>query len=147
MIQRIQTLYLLISAVLIALLLVLPFAEILSEGAIYQFNISGISLDGAVKNNGIFLMVLIGLAFVLNGYSILSYKNRTRQARVVIITLVMLLAIAGIFVYYTYFSFSGSKVSFKIGAVLPVIAIILDYLAIRAINKDEALIRSIDRIR
>jgi hypothetical protein len=38
-------------------------------------------------------------------------------------------------------------ISFKTGAVLPLVAIVIDWLAIRAIGKDEALIRSIDRIR
>jgi hypothetical protein len=38
-------------------------------------------------------------------------------------------------------------VSFNIAVVFPLIAIILDYLAIRNIGKDEALVRSIDRIR
>jgi len=52
-----------------------------------------------------------------------------------------------LFFYFTYFSFSGAKISFEIGIVLPLVAIVLDYLAIRAIDKDEALIRSIDRIR
>jgi hypothetical protein len=52
-----------------------------------------------------------------------------------------------LFIFFTYFSFSGAQISFKTGVVLPLVAIILDYLAIRGIKKDEALIRSIDRIR
>ena len=38
-------------------------------------------------------------------------------------------------------------VSYEITAIFPFVAAILTYLAIRAIGKDEALIRSMDRIR
>ena len=147
MIQRIQTLYLLISAVLIAFLIVLPFAEILSDGIIYQFNIKGVLLDGVLKKNGALLSILTGIALAAHGYAILSYKNRTRQIRVIVFAILFLLGVIGMFYYFTYFSFSGSKISFKMGTVFPLVAIILDYLAIRSIGKDEALIRSIDRIR
>lgn len=43
--------------------------------------------------------------------------------------------------------FEGAKASFKIPAAFPLVVIILDYLAIRSIGKDEALIRSLNRIR
>jgi hypothetical protein len=51
------------------------------------------------------------------------------------------------FFFFTYYSFSEAQISFKISILFPIVAIILDYLAIRGIGKDEALIRSIDRIR
>ena len=147
MIQRIQTLYLLISAILIAFLIVLPFAEILSDGVIYQFNIKGLLLDGVLKKSGALLSILTGMGLALHGYAILSFRNRTRQIRVIVFAILFLLGVIGMFYFFTYFSFSGSKISFKMGAVFPMVAIILDYLAIRAVGKDEALIRSIDRIR
>lgn len=147
MIQRIQTLYLLVSAILIAFLFVLPFAEIMNDGAIYLFDYKGISLDGGVKEDGMSIAVLIGIILGLHGFAILSYKNRIRQMRVIVFTILIMLGLFGMFFFFTYYSFSGAKVSFKIGMVFPLVAIVLDYLAIRAIGKDEALIRSIDRIR
>lgn len=147
MIQRIQTLYLLISVILVAFLMVLPFGEILADGLIYQFNIQGILLDNVINKSGVALAVLVGIIVVLHCYAILNFKNRTRQIRVVVVSILGLLGVVGLFYYFTYFSFNGSKVSFRMGAVFPLVAIILDYLAIRAIGKDEALIRSIDRIR
>jgi len=133
MIQRIQTLYLLVSALFIGLLFALPFAEIVK--------------DGAIKENGLAVSVLIGIVLVLQGVAIFSFKKRPRQIRIVMIAILATLCLLGAFLYVTYFSFSGAQISFKIGMVFPLIAIILDYLAIRAIRKDEALIRSIDRIR
>jgi hypothetical protein len=49
--------------------------------------------------------------------------------------------------FFLYTSFDDIKVAFKIPMSFPLIAIILDYLSIRAIGKDEALVRSLDRIR
>ena len=147
MIQRIQTLYLLVSAILVAFLFALPFAEIAKDGAVYLFDAKGISLSGQVTENGIAISVLIGIIMAVHGFAILSFKNRIRQMRVVVFAILAMLGLFGMFFFFAYFSFSGAQVSFKISLVFPLVAIILDYLAIRAIGKDEALIRSIDRIR
>ena len=147
MIQRIQSVYLLISTVLAGLLFLLPFAEIAKEGAIYLFNAKGVLLDGAVEKGGWVISVLLVLIVALHVWAILSFKDRKKQTKVVWGAILMELILLGMFVYFTYILFSGVQISFKPGVVLPLVAIIIDYLAIRAIDKDEALIRSIDRIR
>jgi hypothetical protein len=147
MIQRIQTVYLFISAILVGLLFLLPFAEIAKDGAVYLFNFKGIILDGIVKENGVPISVLIGIIMALHGFAIWSYKNRVRQIRIIFFSILLMLGLFGIFFFFTYYSFAGAQISFQISILFPVVAIILDYLAIRAIGKDEALIRSIDRIR
>ena len=147
MIQRIQSVYLLVSVLLLGLLFLLPFAEIVKDGAVYTFNFKGILLDGAVQQSGIAISVLTMVLMALHGFAISSFKNRKRQKMIVSYTILMLLVLFGLFIYYTYLSFSGAQISLKISVVLPLLAIVVDYLAIRAIDKDEALIRSIDRIR
>jgi hypothetical protein len=147
MIQRIQSVYLLISTILIGLLFLLPFAEIAKDGAIYLFNFKGVLLDGVVKTNGLAVPILLVMIIALNVLAIFSYSNRGKQIKLVWGAMLMLVVLLVLFVYFTYLSFSGAQISFKLGAVLPLISIILNYLAIRAINKDDALIRSIDRIR
>lgn len=147
MIQRIQTVYLFISALLIGLLFLFPFAEIANDGAVYLFNFKGILLDSVLKENGIAISVLMVVIVALHVFAIFSYKNRKRQKMIVIFTILMMLGLFGLFIFFTYFSFSGAQISFEMSVVLPLVAIIIDYLAIRAIGKDEALIRSIDRIR
>ncbi|HEY3369557.1 MAG TPA: DUF4293 domain-containing protein [Prolixibacteraceae bacterium] len=147
MIQRIQTVYLLISALLVGCLFLLPFAEIAKEGAVYLFNFKGILLDGTLKENGASISILIGIIMALHGVAILSFKNRIRQIRLTVFSILLMLGLFGMFFFFTYYSFSEAQISFKATILFPVVAIILDYLAIRAIGKDEALIRSIDRIR
>lgn len=67
--------------------------------------------------------------------------------RLVAFTIILLLGLFGLFFYFTYAAFEDARVAFKIPVAFPLIAVILDYLAIRAIGKDEALVRSLDRIR
>lgn len=147
MIQRIQTVYLLISAILVGLLFVLPFAEIAKDGAIYLFNYKGIVLDGTINKNGFAISGLLGIILILQGFAIFSFKTRIRQMRIIVYSVLLMLGLIGMFYFFTYYTFSDAQISFKISMVFPSVAIILDYLAIRAIKKDEALIRSIDRIR
>lgn len=147
MIQRIQTVFLLVSAVLVALLFTLPFAEIAKDGSLYLFNYQGILLDGVLKENGMAISVLIAIILGLHGFAVLSYKNRIRQIRLTVFAILLLIGLFGLFFFFTYYTFSDATISFKISMVFPLVAIILDYLAIRSIGKDEALIRSIDRIR
>lgn len=147
MIQRIQTLYLLVAAILVSALLAMPFAEIAKDGAIYSFNAKGIVLDGVVKQSGLLVLIIIVLIVAVHLVSIFSYKNRPLQKKIVLVGMISLLGLFGLLFYTAYFSFEGAKISFQTGFIFPLIAIIIDYLAIRGINKDEALIRSIDRIR
>jgi len=51
------------------------------------------------------------------------------------------------FTKYTINSTEGMKSVFLWPIVCPMIAIILNYLALKAIQKDENLVRSYDRIR
>tara|TARA_R110002050_G_scaffold76646_1_gene163889 strand:+ start:82039 stop:82563 length:525 start_codon:yes stop_codon:yes gene_type:complete len=147
MIQRIQTVYILIASIVIGLLFALPFAEIAANDKFYLFNIQGILYDGEVVENGLPIMLFVGIILIIHIAAIFMYKKRIRQMRLLVFAILLMLGLFGMFYFFTFYSFKGFEVSFKIAVVFPLIAIILDYLAIRNIGKDEALIRSIDRIR
>ena len=147
MIQRIQTLFLIISAILIGILFALPFAEIAKDAVIYLFNSKGILVDGVVTQSGFVVIAIIAVILAVSVFAILDFKNRKRQINIILLNIVLKLALLGILVFYSYFSFSGAQVSLKVGMVFPLLAIVFDYLAISGVKKDEALIRSIDRIR
>lgn len=147
MIQRIQTVYLVISTILLGLLFLIPYAELAKDGMIYLFNYRGISLDGALKYNGSAISILIGVLVILHAVIILNYKNRIRQIRFLVLSILLMLGLFGMFFFFIYYSFGDAQVSYKVSIIFPLIAVILDYLALRAIGKDEALVRSIDRIR
>jgi len=153
MIQRIQTLYLFLALVAMGLMFFFPFAEILSgEGLIYIFK-----FDGLYASNGVSVyvqtippIILLGVILGITLVSIFLYKKRIIQMRLNFINMILMLGYAGLIYYYIYhFSeqLESVAVSYEFYDSFPFVAAIFTYLAIRAIGKDEALVRSIDRIR
>jgi hypothetical protein len=147
MIQRIQTVYLLISALLVASLIKLKFADLAVNNELYTFVAKGIYSGEELLFNGLAIFILIPIIALLQFIVIFLYKKRILQIRILVFCSVLLLGLFGLFFYFTYAGFTGAKVAFKIPVVFPIVAVILNYLAIRAIGKDEALIRSLNRIR
>ena len=134
MIQRIQTAYLLVAGLLTASLFKFRFAEITVNSE-------------TLPVNGLPVTIFIGITVLLHFIIIGMYKKRIRQIRATVFTIVLLLGLSGLFLYFAYACINGAEVAFKIPVVFPLVAIIFDFLAIRAIRKDEALVRSLNRIR
>ena len=152
MIQRIQTLYLLAVAALMTTAVLTPlayFAAGAQEYLLYAFSLKG----GEASYSTIYMGVVVALAAIVPFVTIFLYKNRTLQIRLCAVELVLLLGSAvfmGIYYYLGSRMFSQLEFSaqgFRIAIIFPLVALILDYLAIRAIFKDEMLVRSLDRIR
>ena len=147
MIQRIQSIYVLVSAILIGTLMKLKFADMIVNNELHTFIARGIFKGDEMVFNGLAIFVFIPLIILLHVLVIFLYKKRILQIRILVFTIILLLGLFGLFYYYTLTVFDNVQVAYKIPIVFPVIAAILDFLAIRAIGKDEALIRSLDRIR
>ncbi|MCL1821919.1 MAG: DUF4293 domain-containing protein [Prolixibacteraceae bacterium] len=147
MIQRIQTFFLVLSTALLALLFRLPLAEISANGVIYVFDIMGVHNAGTTVFSGLPLVIFLSLVVLLHIFVIFSFKKRIRQIRILTFTIILLAGLCGLFFYFAYAALDDSVVSFKVPVVFPVVAIILDYLAVRSIGRDEALVRSVDRLR
>ena len=83
-------------------------------------------------------------------FSIFFIAKRPLQLRVVRYALLLNFAIFAVLFYYTYL-LSASDTTFtiipKTGVLALSIAVVLDWIAIRSIKKDEELVKSIDRIR
>ncbi len=147
MIQRIQTVFILVAGLLIGSLYVQKFADIIVNNELHIFNAFGIFKNEELLFNGLPILIFIGIITVLHFVAIFLFKKRILQIRVLAFTIILLLGLCGMFFYFTYASFDEAKVAFKVAVALPVVAVILDWLAIRAIGKDEALVRSLDRLR
>lgn len=147
MIQRIQTLYILLAGVLAAILFQLKLADLTVNSELMEFYAKGILKGEELVFSGLPLLLFIGIISLLHLVVIFLYKKRILQIRLLVFTIILLLGLFGMFFYFTYAGFEGAKVAFKIPVAFPLVAIILDWLAIRAIGKDEALIRSLNRIR
>ena len=153
MLQRIQTLYLLIVVIALALMFFFPVAQVnIPEGKIYEFFIYGISANGAgAKALSInWTSVAIVSILILNSLiTIFMFKKRLIQVRLTILNIFMMLG--SIFLLWYNISNQAETVEadvrYLMPMIIPIICIVLSYLAIRAIGKDESLIRSMDRIR
>ncbi|TKG94371.1 DUF4293 family protein [Puteibacter caeruleilacunae] len=154
MIQRIQSAYLLISLILVAILFAFPLIDFVgNDGVIYFLDFAGFYKVASSGNELLYsgwpVASLIGIICVLHLAILFLYKKRILQMRMTVFSIMLLLGYFGLSFYLAtkYAGLIEGSYSFKVSFIFPLIAIILDYLAIRAIGKDEALIRSIDRIR
>ena len=136
MIQRIQTIYLLLAFVVTG---ILPFVFPLwtmSDGKDYFF-----------MQNQIYVIVS-GLSTTLTLLSIVSYKKRQNQFVIGRLNIILNLILLGLFVYRLLTLSGETTVSEKvIGMFLPIVAIVFLVLANKAIKKDEDLVKSVDRLR
>ena len=150
MIQRIQTVYLFLSALFTALLLFLPLAVgVTVPGGPVRATLWGwtdpASADslssGAVHwiAGGLSVLVL-ALALV----TIFGFRNRPLQKKLCVVQVVLLLVVCGLL---GSFAAPLSAWSLSAASVFPVVSLILTLLAMRGISKDERLVRSLDRIR
>ncbi len=85
------------------------------------------------------------ITFLISFVSIFLFKNRIMQMRMCIYNMLVLIGYQG-WIIYQFFSLK-SKMTFSITAVFPFIAIILSFLALRYIGRDEALVRSVNSLR
>lgn len=127
MIQRIQTVYMIISFIIAAILMV-----------IWDY------CEASFSALCILFVVSAGLAL----FSILSFKKRQNQFVINRINIILNLIILGLFVYQSLnLSGEGSSSKKGIETLLPAISVIFLVLANKAIKKDEDLVKSVDRLR
>ncbi|MCD8185213.1 MAG: DUF4293 domain-containing protein [Rikenellaceae bacterium] len=150
MIQRIQTLYLLATAILMGILCFAPFVSFLWEGEIFRQNVWGAwSTAGEMAFGTIPMGILTLLSALLPVVTIFLYKRRGLQMRLCVVELILLL---GVVIYLGMYLFRSSseitdKVAFSIVDLFPVLGMILTLMASKRILKDQLLIKSLDRIR
>lgn len=153
MIQRIQTLYLLIATALMAVTIFTPMARFFD--GVQEYTLTAFALKdaaGAVAQPAIYMGVMLALAGLLPFVVIFLFKNRQLQIRLCAAEIVLLigsLIVMGIYYYLSYRIFNAANgiISIKAGVIMPLVAIVFVALAIRSIFRDEVLVRSLDRIR
>lgn len=158
MIQRIQTLFLLIAGLALIALYFFPVATFFSELAYYKMFIYKLDLKGPeqadVFSKGLMMPLGIfnGIIAVVIFLSIFLYKKRRQQMRLVKLSILMNVILVGL-VFFVYASLIGKTLnttadySSDAGIYLTLVTLIMLVLANRAILKDEKLVRSVDRLR
>lgn len=155
MIQRIQTVYLLIIAALTVAIIFLPLAVIQSGDQLFRFDATGVTSALGENAEIIYptwgLFALSAITAIIALVTIFLFNKRVLQIRLCIFNAFLMIGFYGLFAFM-YSEFKGAldadvSTSFKFALSFPLISLILDYLAIRNIGADEALVRSLDRLR
>jgi hypothetical protein len=137
MLQRIQTLFLLMAALADLLLFWLPVATLYPENG-------GEALPLRASHDWILTLLVVGSA-VASLAAVGLYGNRPLQATVANVGLFAILAVAG-YAAFLIFS-SGPGYGLGLGLLLPLLSANLTAFAVKAIRKDEELVRSSERLR
>ncbi|WP_456424363.1 DUF4293 domain-containing protein [Lutibacter sp.] len=144
MIQRVQSIYLLIATLLSGGLIFVFKLWVDDKGndffVVDSFNTENVPLK--------IMAVLFLVSAALTLIAIFQFKNRQLQfvlGRLAILTNFILL---GIVVYFSQNLSGEIKISEKgIGLFIPILTILFVVIANKAIKKDEELVKSVDRLR
>lgn len=154
MIQRIQTLYLLVVTALMAVVLFAPLAWFGGEAG--EFELHAFALEttgGEAVQSTVYMGIVLALACVLPLVTIFLFRRRLLQIRLCVVEMVLLLgalAMEGIYYFLSWRVFSDIAFhtqGLKPAIALPLVCMLFTYLALRAIFRDEMLVRAADRIR
>ena len=150
MIQRKQSLWLLIVALLAALTFIFPFftgirnkvaegltdintpTDVLSGGELY-----------ALSN--IILMLVTAAVAILALVTIFLYKNRSQQRILCFINLILSFGLITLYFYYKSEKYAGGNIALT--SIFTFLIPVFLVLAIRGINSDISLLKSVDRLR
>ena len=149
MIQRIQSVYLLLITLFCALCFFIPMGNY-DDNLVYTVigirNAAGDYLYYSLPN-----AFIAGLSGLLSLITVFMFRNRMRQLTLckVLFVLLFLQIVLLIFVYpdLIFNQHMGSNPMYTFGIIFPALAFLLVFLASRAIRKDEDKVRAVDRIR
>ena len=151
MIQRIQTLYLLIIIILTSLVIEFPVMEIISdENIFYTVTVLGAYVDKSLEYTMWPLLAVCILNILIALVAIFQFKKRLLQIRLCILNILLIVGfyvLLGSYYWILKEKFSANGIPFEWTVILPAINIILSYLSIRSIRKDEALVKALNRLR
>ncbi|MEO8149651.1 MAG: DUF4293 domain-containing protein [Bacteroidia bacterium] len=159
MIQRIQSIYLLLVIAISGLLFIPPAAPIsfVKSATSNEFDIvlnlfslktRCVSIDQPVYYMSLIIFNSLIILFAL--FALLKFKQRPLQVRLCYFNMLLVLLLFGCMYMFTDMmkhKTANPSVIYLLGFYLPPLQIILLFLAAKAINKDEKLVRSADRLR
>jgi len=139
MLQRIQSIWLLLAAICAFLTIRLSFysgnIETPGQPASFQFLNAGFN---------IWILILTIALVCIAAIDIFLYKNRKLQGRLALLGI--LLSLLNIFLYYKQIR-KFTIGNYDLTAVLAILIPVLFFLAFRGIYRDQKLVKSLDRLR
>lgn len=149
MIQRIQSVYLLVVTILMIICMCNPVGSIIaSTNEISEFGNLCITLPDGTKDYAPWaLFAILMVVAILSFVTIFLFKKRMLQIRLTIFSSIMLIGYYLALVALVLMLAEGTSFTPSWTICLPFVAIVLNWLAIRGIGADEALVKAYDRLR
>jgi len=158
MIQRIQTLFLMLAFIASALLFtrlpiaLFPLTEVgitVPLNLISSYQNPESSQDTFTNINVIPLIILATMVALLTIVPVFLYKKRPLQLRITMFGFLanVILIIVMFFTADEMQTLLKTEAKYQFGAILPLISLVFIILASKAIRKDEKLVKSADRLR
>lgn len=151
MIQRIQSVYLLIAAILMAVVVYTPLAVLIAPDGFYLFKSMGIFENGTMLTYPSWTIAACAIVTALISFvSIFLFKKRKVQIKLCYISIAFIVLFYAAFAFYLCTGQTGLEAEFskvEYGLALPAISLILIVLALSKIKADERLVQSLNRIR
>jgi hypothetical protein len=129
---------------------VTPLAFFFFNGEPVVFEAMGMYRNGDLESSTWALFAIGATSALLSVATVFLYKTRILQIRISVFNIFLMI---GFYLYFGFLIFNinpEAGLQFQkigVGVIMPVIAIILTYLAIRKIGTDEILVRSFHRLR
>lgn len=139
-IQRIQTLLLLIAAILVAIFCMTPVATEAAAGA------ETVAVKHFIIEAPVLLIVNVLIAVLLI-LTIFMYKNLRQQMKVTLMCMLLIAASIASSIFVLYNQWPGAEFFWFGGILLLCAALIFALAAYRSMRKDHKLLRSMDRLR
>lgn len=151
MLQRIQSLYLLAIIICQGLFLMLFSIDFSQKGVPFQLtNLGIIDSNGHELVSDYKQVFVVAIVSIICGIAIAVFKNRKLQVKLSKITGLICLAQTS-YIAISFYELSNdpenTQVNIGIASIFVPISLVLSWLTTKAINKDEELIKSVDRIR
>lgn len=150
MIQRIQTLYLIIAIGLMVAFFFVPFGysidTVKSSDAVIEQSLTGL-------NQGLSLIIPVSLSLLTMAIAIFSFKSLSGQKALIVLSALIIGACIGVVIYYLSAGYSDTNPDIAIrtvwggGGLLLIAAEIALFGAYRGVSSDQKLLRSYDRMR
>ena len=159
MIQRIQSIYLLVAAIAAVVLMCIPIGwfSTAEYGYVYTaFVVKDVTPDAGVLMSTAYLGILLAISVIFSLISIFLYKNRNQQIKMIYANMfIFLLSITLMLFVYPDMVFAKSglikdskEIDYNFVIILcMVITAGMLYLANRSIKNDEKKVKAADRLR
>ena len=149
MIQRIQSVYLLIVAILSVIVMSNPIGSfIAADNSIVEFtNLSLIDQSGVEDYKPWALFAILMISAIISLITIFLYRKRMLQIRLTLFNIILAIGYYVTLVTFVFMLKGESTFVPSWMVCLPFVGIVLDWLAIRARGKDEMLVKAYERLR